>query len=67
MSAVEVIEQIKHLPFEEQRTIFAYLREHLPEGKRILHEPAPQVSDEFKQIADEVFTKNTELFRKLAD
>lgn len=67
MSAVEVIEQIKHLPFEEQRTIYAYLRDHLPEGERTRNELGPQVSDEFKQIADEVFTKNTEMFRKLAD
>ena len=57
MSAVEVIEEIKQLPREEQRKVVDYVRELVTAGK---------VSDEFKHIADEVFATNTELFRKLA-
>jgi hypothetical protein len=57
MSATEVIEEIKQLPREEQRKVADFLR----------HLEAPGgVSEEFKRIADEVFTTNDELFRKLA-
>ena len=57
MSAVEVIEEIKQLPREEQWKVVDYVRELVTAG---------EVSDEFKHIADEVFTTNAELFRKLA-
>ena len=57
MSAVEVIKEIKPLPREEQRKVVDYVRELVTAG---------EVSDEFKRIADEVFTTNAELFRKLA-
>ena len=57
MSAVEVIKEIKQLPREEQRKVVDYVRELVTAGK---------VSGEFKRIADEVFTTNAELFRKLA-
>jgi len=57
MSAVEVIEEIKQLPREEQRKVADFVREMDSPG---------EVSGEFKRIADEVFTTNDELFRKLA-
>jgi hypothetical protein len=57
VSANEVIDQIKHLPREEQRKVVAYVRELEASG---------EVSEEFKCMADEVFTTNAELFRKLA-
>ena len=57
MSATEVIEEIKQLPREEQRKVVDYVRELVTTG---------QVSEEFKRIADEVFTTNAELFCKLA-
>ena len=57
VSAQEVIEEIKQLPREEQQKVAAFVRE--------LEASAP-VSDEFKRVADEVFTTNAELFRKLA-
>lgn len=56
MSASEVIEEIKQLPREEQRKVAAYIHQ-LESG---------EVSEEFKRIANEVFTTNDELFRKLA-
>jgi hypothetical protein len=58
MSATEVIEEIKQLPPEEQRKVAAYIHELETKGS--------EVSEEFKRIADEVFRKNDELFRKLA-
>jgi hypothetical protein len=64
MSAVEVIEQIKRLPREEQRKVAVFLDEiEKPIASRV---SKPQVSEEFKRVADEVFATNAELFRKLA-
>ena len=57
MSAAQVIEEIKQLPREEQRKVVEFVREIVT---------AREVSDEFKRVADEVFTTNAELFRKLA-
>lgn len=57
MSAAQVIEEFKQLPREEQRKVAAYIHETENSG---------QVSEDFKRIADEVFTTNDELFRKLA-
>ncbi|MBI3875073.1 MAG: hypothetical protein HY300_03740 [Verrucomicrobia bacterium] len=57
MSATEVIEEIRQLPREERRKVAAYLREL---------ESADKVGEDFKRTADEVFTTNAELFRKLA-
>ena len=57
MSASEIIEEFKQLPREEQRKVAAYIHQM---------ESAGEVRDEFKRIADEVFTTNDELFRKLA-
>jgi hypothetical protein len=65
MSAIEVIEQIKKLPREEQRKVTAFV--HEAEAAGMIAPPAnDEVSDEFKRVADEVFTTNAELFRKLA-
>ena len=63
MSATEIIAEIKKLPREEQQKIARYLAEiKLGTGKR----PGAGVSEEFKRTADEVFTTNAELFKKLA-
>lgn len=64
MSATEVIEQIKNLPREEQQKVVAFV--HAAENAGKLEKPSPGASDEFKHMADEVFTTNAELFRKLA-
>ncbi len=57
MSATEVIEEIKQLSVEEQRKVAAFIHQIESRG---------EVSEEFKRMADEVFTTNDELFRKLA-
>ncbi len=57
MSATEIIKEIKHLPPEERQKVVAYIR-----GL----ENAPEVSEDFKRVANEVFKTNDELFRKLA-
>lgn len=61
MNAIEVIEQIKLLPREERRKIAAIL-----DAMDAQEKPTTEVSEEFKRVADEVFTTNAELFRKLA-
>lgn len=65
MSVAEVIKQIESMPPEEQRKVFAYFREHAIETVPSSND-AGGVNDDFKASADEIFTKNSELFRKLA-
>jgi len=65
MSAIEVIEQIKKLPREEQQKVTAFVHAAEAAGE-IPQPPSGAVSDEFKRVSDEVFTTNAELFRKLA-
>jgi len=65
MSAIEVIEQIKKLPREEQQKVTAFIHAAEATGA-IARPPGEKVSEEFKRVADEVFTTNAELFRKLA-
>ena len=64
MSATEVIEQIKKLPQREQQKVAAFI--HAAEDAGALPKTGSKVSDEFKRSAGEMFTTNTELFRKLA-
>jgi hypothetical protein len=64
MSAADVIEQIQKLPVPEQRKVADFVRRLEPVRKA--DEIQSEVSEEFKRAADEVFTKNAELFRKLA-
>lgn len=65
MSAVEVIEQIKKLPREEQQKVTAFI--HAAEAAGMIAQPSgDKVIEEFRRVADEVFATNSELFRKLA-
>jgi hypothetical protein len=65
MSATEVIEQIKKLPRDERQKEAAFVRKMEADGRA--ESPTGIVSEDFKQRADEVFTTNAELFRKLAE
>jgi hypothetical protein len=63
MSAVEVIEEFKKLPADEQAKVKEFVNGGpAPSSAK----PTGEVGEEFKKIADHVFTKNAELFRKLA-
>jgi len=65
VSAIEVIEEIRKLPPEDQEKVAAFCRQLTNERAS---DKAPQkVSEEFTRVADEVFTTNAELFRKLAE
>ena len=64
MSATEIIREIQKLPAAEQEKVVAYVRQL--EANERGRTTAGGVSEEFKHIADEVFTTNAELFRKLA-
>lgn len=64
MSAIEIIDEIKKLPPEEQQRVVVYLEEL---RKTAVNNPGSGVvSEEFKRVADNVFKTNDELFRKLA-
>lgn len=67
MSAVEVIEQIKKLPREEQERVFSFVK-NLPETDALHHEPAVRYMDahKAKTVSAEIFSEHAELFRKLA-
>ena len=63
MSAVEVIEEFKKLPTDEQVKVKEFVNgSPAPSPAK----PKSEVDEEFKKVADHVFTKNAELFRKLA-
>jgi hypothetical protein len=64
MSATEVIEQIQKLPREERQKVAEFLLRS--EAQANQGKPNDEVSEEFKRAADEVFTTNAKLFRKLA-
>ena len=63
MSAIEIIEQIKALPRDEQEQVKAFARE-LP----VSEETGTTVMDTEKarQITSHIFAQNHELFTKLA-
>jgi hypothetical protein len=68
MSAVEVIEQIKLLPREEQERVFAFVKGL--RGAEALHdEPTVRYMDahKAKAVSAEIFSEHAELFRKLAN
>jgi hypothetical protein len=64
MSAIEVIEQIKALPADEQAEVAKFVRElHMDTD-------APQVrymsAEKARVLSERIFEENAELFRKLA-
>ena len=63
MSAVEVIEQFKQLPQDEQAKVKEFVNGSPASPSQ---SSKREVDEEFKKIADHVFTKNAELFHKLA-
>ena len=65
MTAKEVMEQIERLPKEEQEKLFAHYM-----GVQAVPGAVPascEVSERFRRIAAEMFTENSELFKKLSD
>jgi hypothetical protein len=63
MNAAEVIGQIKKLPREEQQNVLAFI--HAAENAGALQNPGAKVTEEFRRVADEMFSTNAGLFRKL--
>ena len=60
----EIMDAFEKLPQEEQFKVIGHLHGILSPAK--VNPPTSKVSEEFKQIASEVFNQNDELFRKLA-
>ena len=67
MSAVEIIEQIKALPREERQRVVEFVRD--ADGNESADLPSVRYADDvaFAAVADRVFEKHDELFRKLAE
>jgi len=66
MSAIQVIDEIKGLPREEQEAIIAFvqkLKEELASQPSQVRYMSPAKA---KAISEKVFTEHAELFRKLA-
>lgn len=61
MNASTVIAEIESLPKGEQEKVAAYVRQTFP---KLAQDGA--VDAEFQVIADDMFKRNDELFRKLA-
>lgn len=59
MSAIEVIEEIKKLPSDEQKKVLAFLQSQANESE------VGEVDSNFKSMAAEMFDKNQDLFRNL--
>jgi hypothetical protein len=67
MSAAEIIEQIKALPPEERRAVFAFVQ--IAEQDAPADDTTVRYADDraFEAVVDRVFEKHAELFKKLAE
>lgn len=65
MSAAEIIEQIKALPFEEQRLVLAFFNESKPTAR----EPSIKFATDAqaKKAGDAVVAQFPEVFKRLAE
>lgn len=66
MSAIEVINEVRNLPVQEQEQVLNFLRENLRSHRSA--EDGVKYADEadFKKAAEKVFQKHDNLFRRLA-
>lgn len=66
MSAIEVINEVRELPLEEQERVLSFLQDKLRPQKLAEGEVKYAVDADFKKAADKVFRENDNLFRRLA-
>jgi len=66
MSAMEIIQEVQNLPLEDQERVLNFLQDKLHPHKLAEGEVKFAVDEDFKKIADEVFRRNDDLFRRLA-
>ena len=66
MSAIEVINEVRALPLEEQEQVFNFLQDTLRPQGQSEGEVKYAVDADFKKAADKVFRENDNLFRRLA-
>ena len=67
MSAIEVIEQIRLLPREEQEQVITFVND-LRAAETLHDEPTVRYMDarKAKAVSTQIFSEHAELFRKLA-
>lgn len=66
MSAIEVINEVRSLPLEEQRQVLSFLQDSL---RSHVADQAPvcyAADADFEQAASKVFREHDDLFRRLA-
>lgn len=66
MSAIEVINEVRELPLEEQEQVLNFLQDKLRPHKPAEGEVKYAADADFKKAADKVFRENDNLFRRLA-
>jgi transcriptional regulator with AAA-type ATPase domain len=66
MSAIEVINEVRELPLEEQERVLSFLQDKLRSQKLAEGEVKYAVDADFEKAADKVFRENDNLFRRLA-
>ena len=66
MSAIEVINEVRELPLEEQEQVLSFLQDKLRPHKLAEGEVTYADDSDFQKAADKVFRKNDNLFRRLA-
>ena len=66
MTARQIIQEIQVLPIEEQREVYASLRDQLGQHGADANEIIYADTDEAMRIAERIFTERAELFQKLA-
>jgi hypothetical protein len=66
MSAIEVINEVRELPLEEQERVLSFLQDKLRPHKLAEGEVKYAVDADFEKAADRVFRENDNLFRRLA-
>jgi hypothetical protein len=67
MKAEQVIELIRTLEPSEIEKLFVLIKEYEAEVRRRQASAKYANGEDFKKIADQVFTENDELFKKLAE
>jgi len=68
MSAAEIIEQIKALPLEEQMKVLAYICEVERQSDPTNDQCVRYADDKtFEEVAERIFERHDELFKKLAE
>ena len=66
MSALEVINEVRNLPMQEQEQVLNFLKENLRQHRAVDDDVKYADDADFKKAAEKIFLKHDNLFRRLA-